>query len=80
MDVALGRRRGHHVAIVILVILGWAVVAQAEDAPGDPAAAQAEGAPRAPAATRSLAGTISRSLPFVWALVRETRGKTLEQM
>jgi len=65
MDLALGGRRSQHVALVILVILGWAVAAQAEDAPGDPAAAQAEGAPRAPAGTRSLA-----EIPFQLLLPR----------
>jgi carbohydrate-selective porin OprB len=45
MDLALGGRRSQHVALVILVILGWAAVAHAEDAP------------KAPAGTRDLAET-----------------------
>jgi len=106
MDVATISRR--HVAAVMLVILGWAAAAHAEDATLPPAA---------PAGTRTLADTPFRlvlpqghlfgdwagtrtllnavglagaytlyavaavsSLPFVLAFVRETRGKTLEQM
>src|SRR5262249_62178445 len=65
MDLALGRRRSHHVAIVILVILAWAAAAHAEDAPDAPAAAQAQDVPRAPAATRSLA-----DIPFQLVLLR----------
>ena len=42
MDVAISRRR---VAVAILVVLGWAAAAHAEDAP------------RAPAGSRSLADT-----------------------
>src|SRR4030095_3530348 len=59
------KRSSHHVAIVILVILGWAVAPHAEDAPDAPAAAQSQDAPRAPAATRSLA-----DIPFQLVLPR----------
>ena len=65
MDLAPGKRSSHHVAIVILVILGWAAAAQAEDAPSAPAAAQTEDALRAPAATRGLA-----EIPFQLVLPR----------
>jgi len=72
VDVALSRRR---VAVAILVVLGWAAAAHAEDAT------------LPPANVVGLAGAYALyaraavfSLPFVLALVRETRGKTLEQM
>jgi len=32
MDLAIGKRSCHHVAIAVLVILGWAAAAHAEDA------------------------------------------------
>ncbi len=115
---AISRRR---VAVAVLVLLGWAAAAHAEDAARPP---------QAPPGTRTLADppfqlvlprghafgdwagsrtwleehgvTVTFlpllkalglagayalyalaavfSLPFVWRLVRETRGKTLEQM
>jgi porin len=65
MDLAIGNRSSYRAAIVILVILGWAAAAQAEDATSAPAAAKAEDTLRAPAASRALAET-----PFQLVLPR----------
>ena len=56
MDVVIARRG---IAVVVLVILGWAAAAHAEDASRDRAAGDAEGAslPLAPPGARSLART-----------------------
>jgi SP family arabinose:H+ symporter-like MFS transporter len=97
----MSRRR---IVVAIVVVLGWAALAGAEEASTPPAATRAlsntpfqlvlyivafavsvtflpllNAAGLAGAyALYSLAAALS--VPFVWAAVRETRGKALEQM